>query len=270
MSEYGERGPVRPVQVVVMLLGLILPLGTLIAIVLITRDKPAPAAAEQGDPFAGSAAAQYADGADGIVLPEPAATGSFSAAEVADALQRSRAYLIASNLDRELLLDGPIDPVRALLDPRSRGELDGALRNPSLFNDPLVWLTRFDRAETALVGQTIKVRGKTTVSLYEGRDLVVETEYLFVYAVQPAGGGSVERIAVYRRMQASYRHSDLTGTGTLPILVNNRGGAGMTCGSADGYLHPNFGSDALPVVEQPESPYDQTTALLITTMATCH
>ena len=195
---------------------------------------------DPADPFAGTPYAAYADGVAGIVLPEPAAVGGFSQTEVAAALQRSRAYLIAADLEPATLLGGSAAAAGALLDPgQARQALDTALRAPSAVLDPLAWLTRFDPTETALAAP-VKVAGSMSYTAPGTGTLAVHLDYLLVYAAQRAGGGPVTLVVLHHVF-------DLVSDHVRPGFQFNATGhaaTGAICGSTDGYLHPDWTAGA--------------------------
>jgi hypothetical protein len=59
------------------------------------------------DPFAGSPASGYADGAAGIIVPMARPVGGYTTAEVATAYEMTKRLLIAANLDLGTLNGGP-------------------------------------------------------------------------------------------------------------------------------------------------------------------
>ncbi|WP_307792480.1 hypothetical protein [Streptomyces verrucosisporus] len=54
-------------------------------------------------PFAGSPARRWAEGADAIEMPKATAVGGVPAAEIRAALERTKKFLVAANLDRDVL-----------------------------------------------------------------------------------------------------------------------------------------------------------------------
>jgi hypothetical protein len=74
------------------------------------RSTAAPrdpvAAGPPADPFAGTPADDWADGANGIVLPAAKPIGGFTRDQVKFAYQRTRKLLVAANLDPTTLLGG--------------------------------------------------------------------------------------------------------------------------------------------------------------------
>ena len=71
-------------------------------------------------PFAGTPAEGWADGAEGITAPAPMQVGEFSADEVAAATGLVRDALVASRIDRTMLIDHDPDAYLRLLAPDAR------------------------------------------------------------------------------------------------------------------------------------------------------
>jgi hypothetical protein len=79
--------------------------------------SPADPADPGGDPFAGTPAADFAEGADGIQLPDAQVVGDFSAGEVEEMLGQVRDALIATRLAETMLLDHDPEPFIATMSP---------------------------------------------------------------------------------------------------------------------------------------------------------
>jgi len=134
-------------------------------------------------PFAGTPAADWADGAAGIVPPEPRAVGEFSAQQVAETTQLVRDVLVASRLDRKLVVDH--DPAGYLgpLAPDARRQLEPLFadgREPEV--QALVSLVA---PGSALLPAEAKVSGTMSVREGDAGELVVHTNYVFAYAFAP-------------------------------------------------------------------------------------
>ncbi|MDQ1036655.1 hypothetical protein QFZ75_003071 [Streptomyces sp. V3I8] len=198
------------------------------------------------EPFAGSPAVRYADGAAGIVPPEAKAVGAFSKDQVARALERSRTLLVDANLDRGTLFGGtPGTVLDEVLDPRQPELVDDLrswLRKPGEDRDPLRMFTRFDRDEVRLVGDVVKTRGRTTFE--EGRDgaLDIHTDYTFVYALAPADPDSTEVTRTIVRRIIDLRMSDpakyRVTPGRLAVVSYDDDVSNTACFVHDGFLHP--------------------------------
>ncbi|MCT2586840.1 hypothetical protein [Actinophytocola gossypii] len=143
---------------------------------------PAPML-DPADPFASTPAAGWADGADGIVLPTAKPVGDFTASEVAAATALVREVLVASRLDRALLVRHDPSRFLSLLAPDARGQLEPLFGGQEPQVQSLVSLVA---ADTALAAVEPKVRGEMTVAEGEAGELVVSTNYVFVYAFEPA------------------------------------------------------------------------------------
>lgn len=218
-------------------------------------------------PFAGSPAERWANGADAIVLPPATAVGTLSKTQVASALKATKQLLVASNLDPATLRGERPQAALDVIEPRQTellGLLDTSLRKPDERHDPLWMFSRFDPDEIRLAGDVVKVRGRMTFKPGEHASVVVHADYTFVYPVTRVGGSTseVERTIVRRVLDvelsdpAKYRVTP----GKLAVLDYLQEMANSACGIHDGYLHPQFASDA-PSGERPTGaamdPYDR-------------
>ncbi|WP_308013199.1 hypothetical protein [Streptomyces beigongshangae] len=221
----------------------------------------APGTPTLDEPFAGSPAARYADGAAGIVLPEAKAAGVFSEDQVARALEQTRALLVDANLDRGTLLGGtPGTVLDKVLDPRQPELVDGlrsSLREPGEDNDPLRMFSRFDPDEVRLVGDVVKVRGRTTFEAGRDGALDIHTDHTFVYAVAPADPDSTEVARTIVRRVIDLRMSDpakyRVTPGRLAVVDNDNDIGNTVCSVHDGFLHPGPGSTG-PTGAPPSGP----------------
>lgn len=224
-------------------------------------DRPVAA-----EPFAGSPARRWAGGADAIELPEATAVGGVPAAEIRAALKRTKEFLVAANLDRDVLHGA--EPSRALdlLDPLMGEfitEVRTSLEKPTEENDPVWLFTRFDRDEVRLAGEVVKVRGRMEVTEGEQGVPRIHADYTFVYPLVRAGGGrEVARTVVRRVLDVDVLHGpgwEHT-EGTLWLYEYNADIANDACDEHDGFIHPQFltGPHAGPAPTGPESdPYDR-------------
>jgi hypothetical protein len=80
-----------------------------------SEEDPDRPLEQSGDPYASTPAAGFAEGVDGIRLPEAQAAGDFTADQVADTLERVEEALIATRLDSAMLLDHDPEPFIALM-----------------------------------------------------------------------------------------------------------------------------------------------------------
>ncbi|HEY6271276.1 MAG TPA: hypothetical protein VIX19_04685 [Terriglobales bacterium] len=204
------------------------------------------------DPFAGTPAQSYADGAAGIVLPAAHRVGSFTSAQVASAYQTMRKLLIAGELDASALQGASPEAFGSLLTPQQRSwfyhNLSAAGRTAlDLRLSTRAWVTQFVPGSTELVGKIIKVHGlPMTASVVKyGRLAVlgVLADYLFVYpAEQP--GAPVTRILVVAHIEETVYFWPWNDPGgpleprLADVIVSY---SGATCGQTYGYVQPQFG-----------------------------
>jgi hypothetical protein len=226
-----------------------------------TAPGSAPGTPTLDEPFAGSPAARYADGAAGIVPPEAKAVGVFSKEQVALALEQTKALLVDANIDRGTLLGGtPETVLDNVLDPKQPDlvdDLKSRLRKPGKDHDPLSFFSRFDPDEVRLVGDVVKTRGRTTFK--EGPDGAVDihTDYTFVYALAPADPDSTEVARTVVRRIIDLRIGDpakiRVTPGRLAVVRYDDDIANSACFVYDGFLHPILAS-ADPTGAPPSGP----------------
>lgn len=226
-------------------------------------DLPTPR-----EPFRGSPALRWADGAAGIELPAAEAVGGMTQAQVADALEKTRRFLIASNLDPAVLRGERPEAALALLDPKDEqtaARLDASLAKPGREQDPLNLFTRYDPARLALVGEVVKVRGRMWVEPGgQPGQARIRADYTFVYPFVKAAPGAdqVERTIVRREITLSIadRRTWESTPGRLWLETSRVDLGNSACEVYDGYLHPAFDGDPVAGATPsgtPEDPYDR-------------
>ncbi|MEU9233030.1 hypothetical protein [Streptomyces subrutilus] len=220
------------------------------------------------EPFRGSPALQWADGAAGIEPPAAEAVGGMTKEQVADALEKTRQFLVAANLDPATLRGERPKAALALLDPKD-GEtaalLDRSLAKPDREQDPLNLFTRYDPAELARAGEVVKVRGRMWVEPGDQSGQArVRADYTFVYPFVKAAPGSdqVERTIVRREITLSIadRRKWEATAGRLWLESYRVDLANSACEVYDGYVHPAFDADPVTGVTPsgtPQDPYDR-------------
>ncbi|WP_436992083.1 hypothetical protein [Streptomyces sp. enrichment culture] len=228
--------------------------------------RPTPA-----EPFRGSPAARWADGAAGITVPEARATGWMDAGQVERALRRSRDFLVAAGLDPGVLRGERPTRAIALLNPHQE-DVQEYLRTalsssaPAPEADPLLLFSRFRPDQARLVGEVVKTRGRLTYR--EGRSGAVEVtaDVTFVYPVTPAAGdggpdAEVVRTIVRREVVLSWDDPAkvITEPGTASLVSYALDLTNGGCSAPTGYFVPPFGA----ADEQPSGtagrvdPYDR-------------
>ncbi|MEZ0075789.1 hypothetical protein [Planotetraspora sp. GP83] len=213
------------------------------------------------DPFAGSKAAQYADGEKGLVMPAAKALGGLTGKQAEAALKRVRKMLAAAYLDLDTVRGKKPAAFIKLLEPEQRkwflqhfgkGE-NGGTRS---------WVFSLQPGAAEPASDVIKVDGETTISRRRDGDgrkgITIKVDYLFVYAVnRPGDRGTTMRVVSHRKVKiAAYRQNGKTTVWVDHIWSGNAGGG---CGFDDGFVHPDFPEQPSKVKPSgpPVDPYDR-------------
>ncbi|UNO41283.1 hypothetical protein [Streptomyces sp. MST-110588] len=222
------------------------------------------------EPFRGSPAARWADGAAGITVPPAKATGWMDAAQVERALRQSRDFLVAAGLDSRVLRGERPTKAIALLNPHQK-DVQEYLRTalsstaPSPKTDPLLLFSRFRPEQARLVGDVVKTRGRLTYREGERGAVEVTADVTFVYPVTPAGDSGrdaeVVRTIARRKVVMSWDDPDkvITEPGTMSLVSYALDMTNGGCSAPTGYFVPSFGT----AKEQPADrdrqvdPYDR-------------
>jgi hypothetical protein len=136
-------------------------------------------------PYDSTPAADWADGADGIATPPARAVSGFSPEQVKTATEQVRDVLVASRIDRRMLIDHDPEGFLAKLAPDARRQLSplfGRGREPEVQS-----LVSMAAKGSALLPVEPKVDGEMSVRRGNAGELVVRTNFVFVYAFQPEG-----------------------------------------------------------------------------------
>jgi hypothetical protein len=223
------------------------------------------------DPFAGSLAAPFADGAAGIVLPAAHPVGSYTAAQVASAYATVKDMLVAANLNVPTLYGAKPTAFGKLLIIEQRSWFYEHLTTPIKPKKGQPWLTRTWVTSfapgTQLVGSIIKVHGTAmtakAVSVDHRPALEILANYLFVYAVEQQGQPDTRlRIVAHEIATVQFAQWYDPG-GILQPWIYGFGDsyADAQCGPADGFVHPAFpllGPGKVKPSGTPMNPYNLT------------
>ncbi|MFE1787293.1 hypothetical protein ACFW7J_02625 [Streptomyces sp. NPDC059525] len=225
------------------------------------------------EPFRGSPAAQWADGAAAIEVPEATEVGGVPKERVGEALAQAKRFLVAANLDPAVLRGERPTAALDLLDPKDtkrREETARAYEHPSRENDPLELFTRYDPAELKLVGEVVKVRGRMWVEAGEKPGQAdVKVDYTFVYPFVRTAGNPEDVARTIVRREATFQvfHGSAWGepVNRLWLYRAAQDIANSTCGRFDGYVHPSFFSDPRDSGPAPSGspvdPYDRSKSI---------
>ncbi|ATZ25043.1 hypothetical protein ACFZBM_08815 [Streptomyces lavendulae] len=221
------------------------------------------------DPFRGSPALQWAEGAAGIEVPPATAVGGMTEDQVADALAKVKQFLVAANLNPATLRGERPEEALKLLDPQDeelRKELDESLRQPTREHDPLDLFTRYDPAELKPVGDVVKVRGRMWVEPGEkAGQAEVKADFSFVHPFVKVKGNPEDVARTIVRREITFSVADPARwkgvPGALRLVSFRPDLANSACDRYDGYLHPSFFSDPADSGPAPSGspvdPYDR-------------
>jgi hypothetical protein len=230
---------------------------------VLINSAPFLGAGPPADPFAGTPADGWKDGAAGIAGPAPGRVGPFTAGQVRAAYQVTRKILIAGFLNWPTLRGGTPAAFANLLTSRQRGEFLAGLGKAGLDKRgfPLstrAWVASFAPGTTTFVTQTVKVRGSMSAgtAVTSGVTVLrVAVSYQFVYAVEPPGApGDWMRVVIQE-----YGHVDFASWDPGPLepwVGMTPAAAGAQCGTTDGYIHPQYPDGPPPKVQPSGSPVD--------------
>ncbi|MER5208097.1 hypothetical protein [Streptomyces sp. NPDC002825] len=179
-------------------------------------------------PFRNSPASGWADGADGVHVPVPVASGGLGAKEMTAVLEDVKTLLVGTNVAEDTLAGAEPTAALALLDPRGADE---AVRKDLV--------TRFDPREAQLDESGVRTRGTMTYEVSAAGEMTVHVDYSFVYPLVWTEGHEVlpdvpevSRIAVRRQFT-------VTSKGGKLVLGAYASEVADDCAAPkDGYLHP--------------------------------
>jgi hypothetical protein len=217
-----------------------------------TVAMAASAADPPPDPFAGTPANTWADGARGIVVPAAKPVGNFTAAQVEAAYKTTRNLLIAADLNEPTLLGGAPTAFADLLTSEQRAQFLGGLNKKGADKSGYslstrMWVMSFAPGSAQLVGSVVKVQG--TMSAKSVSDsgttaLAVTVNYVFTYAIEPPGAPTDwMRFLAHQYGSFDFAQWDDPGAPLQPWDQTFIGHAGIRCGFTDGYQHPDYPSE---------------------------
>ncbi|MCF1599687.1 hypothetical protein [Streptomyces muensis] len=200
-------------------------------------------------------------------MPKAKAVGGVSAARIEKGLGMTKDFLVAANLDRDVLYGAEPRKALALIDPLQKdylADLRSALRHPTVKNDPTWTFTRFDRDKVELVGTEVRVRGRMTVEPGDATGQArIRADYTFVYPLAKAGGGSeVARTIVRRVVEVDVLDlARFQGTeGRIWVYDVDGEISNDNCRDGDGLIQPLFQADLYASPEpsgEVVDPYDR-------------
>ena len=203
------------------------------------------------DPFAGTPADQWADGAAGIVIPAAKPVGPFSASQVAAAYAATKRLLIAETLDKQTLAGGAPTAFADLLTPSARSQFLSGLNVRGAYRTGQSRSTRsyvesFAPGTAQLIGQVIKVKASMSAQAYRESGMLVlaiNVTELATYPVERPGDPSAwMRVVADVYGYFSFAHWDNQSGPLQPWDQTVIGNSGVQCPMTDGWVHPAYPS----------------------------
>ncbi|MFF9429882.1 hypothetical protein [Streptomyces sp. NPDC014746] len=179
-------------------------------------------------PFRNSPAEGWAQGADGIYVPQAMPSGGLAEKDIAPVLEEVRTLLVETNVSPRTLAGAEPAAGLALLDARG---LDDAVRRDLV--------TRFDTGQVDVDAREIRTRGTMRYEVSAAGEVVVHADYTFVYPLVWARREVLPTVAEVSRVSVR-RQLTVTARGGKLVLVSYASeAAGHDCAAPkDGRLHP--------------------------------
>jgi hypothetical protein len=224
-----------------------------------------------GDPFAGTPADHWADGAAGITIPAASTHGPYTAAQVRSAYETTREMLIAANLNWPTLRGGnPEAFEKLLIKPELKQFLAGLhttkVNKSGTDENTRDWITSFAPGGTKFVTTVVKVHGtmKAGAVRESGTPVLrITADYLFVYVVEPPGDPA-DWMRVVQQASGTVEFGSWAGAAGSFEPWYSIGGStsGVRCDTHDGYVHPDYPvgpPDTSQPTGKPVNPYSLAT-----------
>ena len=227
--------------------------------------SPIDANGPPADPFSGTPAEHWADGAAGITIPVARARGPYTAAQVRSAYETTRELLIAGNLDWPTLRGGAPKAFEKLLIKSELKAFLAGLHSTKVDKNGADensrgWITTFAPGSAKFVTTVVKVHGTMKASIIHESGtpvLRVTVDYLFVYVVEPPGDpADWMRVVQQQTGMVDFARWDESGSSLEPWYDVTGSAAGAQCGTKDGYIHPNYPSGPPSTVQASGKPVD--------------
>ena len=217
---------------------------------IVSNLNPAMAGAP-ADPFAGTPADQWADGAAGIVIPVAKPVGPFSASQVAAAYAATKRLLIAQALDKQTLAGGAPTAFADLLTPSARSQFLSGLNVRGAYRtgqsrSSRSYVESFAPGTAELIGSVIKVKASMSgQTLRESGMLVlaINVSELATYPIERPGDPSTwMRVVADVYGSFSFAHWDNQSGPLQPWDQTVVANSGVQCPMTDGWVHPAYPS----------------------------
>lgn len=168
------------------------------------KATPSTSADDGTDPtvvpvFGDTPAKAWKSGTAAIVMPRATQVGIFRPKQVAEALAKTKAYLVAATVTPRVVFRGQLPPVFATLAPSS---VTWMKQQHAKKADPTPWTAianRFRPGDWRAAAE-VRLRGKVTTSPGDQQTLNVHAVYVAAYWLVPAKGGTPHTVAVRREI----------------------------------------------------------------------
>jgi hypothetical protein len=203
------------------------------------------------DPFAGTPADHWADGAAGIVIPAAKPVGPFSASQVAAAYAATKRLLIAETLDKQTLAGGAPTAFADLLTPSARSQFLSGLNVRGAYRtgqsrSSRSYVESFAPGTAQLIGSVIKVKASMSAQTYHQSGMLVlaiNVSDLATYPVERPGDPSTwMRVVADVYGFFSFAHWDNHSGSLQPWDQTIVANSGVQCPMTDGWVHPAYPS----------------------------
>jgi hypothetical protein len=203
------------------------------------------------DPFAGTPADQWADGAAGILIPAAKPVGPFSAAQVAAAYTATKRLLIAETLDKQTLEGGAPTAFIDLLTPSARSQFLSGLNVRGAYptgqsRSSRSYVESFAPGTAQLIGSVIKVKGSMSAQTYRQSGMLVlaiNVSDLVTYPIErPGQPGTWMRVVADVYGFFAFAHWDNQSGSLQPWEQTIVANSGVQCPMTDGWVHPVYPS----------------------------
>ncbi|OZM73552.1 hypothetical protein CFN78_08415 [Amycolatopsis antarctica] len=223
-------------------------------------DRAVPNTIDLTIPFAGTPAQDWADGAAGIVVPEPRAVDGHEAERVGAAYEQVRRILVTARLDRTVIEGGDGQALAALFAQDVRESVAAEFApgsGTSVLGTRIAPGFRLAAAEP-------KVSGRMWAESGPDGSLLVRTNYVFAYAFHTDDPDSlVSTLDTVAMIRADVDFAVLEGKSWEPVSrgvrpeASETGFYAMACGPAEaGMLAPAWSEPGYGTAPDPREPRD--------------
>ncbi|WUH93541.1 hypothetical protein OG900_27820 [Streptomyces sp. NBC_00433] len=219
-------------------------------------------------PFAGTEAAGYRSGIDGLNVPKSVRPiGGYSQGEVTAGYDTAVDFISDSALEEATVTGGDIRNVLALLDPGQVDQFKDSLSAPAAdgSREATGWLVRFDPdpgVGVELVGddEGIRVSGSWTASETGDEHLEITADHTYVYAIRGSSDPTraVSLFTVRRQLRFHFDHEELRRHHIELVQADVAAGPLACSAKVQSYFQPILAGHSAPGAVASADPYNRT------------